>query len=61
MVISNAGLMCVKILDKDSTGTLSANGDAVYKWNDLSGNGHHAITYDSSPVLNATGLIPNLL
>ena len=42
-------------LSKDSTGTLSANGDVVYKWNDLSGNGHHAITYDSSPVLNATG------
>ena len=47
---SNASFMAT-----DSAGTPPANGDAIVKWNDLSGQGHHASTYDSSPVWDSAG------
>ena len=42
-------------LVQDSSGTPSSNNDIVFKWKDLSGNGHHASTLDTSPKLNTTG------
>ena len=47
---SNASFMAT-----DSAGTPPANGDAIVKWDDLSGQGHHASTYDNSPVWDSAG------
>ena len=46
---SNASFMW-----KDETAAAPSNGDQVYRWNDLSGKGHHAETYDTSPVWKST-------
>ena len=41
---------------KDHNQTPAENGDIAFKWMDLSGNGHHAETFDTSPVWKSSDM-----